>query len=184
MIEPADGNTYPAQLQKLLGDAYEVGNLDSSFGHSGTTVLNSGDLAYRTVPEFIESSDFNADKYVILLGTNDSKTFNWGPHAAEFAADYVDLVTHYQNLESRPTVYICLLPPIFHDGLYEMSVDNLENGVNPAIRRVASQTGAVLIDAHAPFLGHPEYFVDGVHPNAAGAKVLAQTVYQAIIAGR
>src|SRR3569833_1054775 len=177
MIEPAKGNTYPDQLQSMLGDAYEVGNLDHSYGHSGTTVMKPGDHPYWNVPEFQTSSDYNADKYIILLGTNDTKSFNWGPHHDDFVRDCTDLIHHYQNLPSHPTVYVCLLPPILHDGEYAMSSDNLENGVNPAIKQVAASTGAVLIDAHAPFIDHPEYFVEGVHPNAAGAKVLAETVY-------
>lgn len=180
MIEPAQGNTYPDQLQALLGDNYEVGNLDHSYGHSGATVMKAGDHPYWNTPQFTSSTDFDADKYVILLGTNDTKTFNWAPHGSDFEGDYVALVKHYQGLPSHPTVYICLLPPILHDGQYGMSSTNLENYVNPAIQRVAAETGAVLIDAHAPFLGHPEYFVEGVHPNAAGAKVLAETVYKAI----
>lgn len=180
MIEPHKGNTYPDQLQDLLGDKFEVGNLDSSYGHSGSTLMKSGDHPYWNVPEFQMSSDFNADKYVILLGTNDTKTFNWGPHSADFEVDYAALIAHYRSLPSHPTVYVCLLPPILHDGEYSMSSGNLENGVNPAIKKVAADTGAVLIDCHTPFVDHPEYFVEGVHPNAAGAKVLAQTIYTAI----
>ena len=35
-------NCYPAQLQKMLGDKYEVRN----FGHSGTTLLQHGHRPY------------------------------------------------------------------------------------------------------------------------------------------
>ena len=35
-------NAYPSQLQKMLGDEYEVGN----FGKSGATLLNKGHRPY------------------------------------------------------------------------------------------------------------------------------------------
>lgn len=41
-IENRETNCYPAQLQQMLGDAYEVEN----FGHSGATLLNKGYRPY------------------------------------------------------------------------------------------------------------------------------------------
>src|SRR3569833_1615321 len=59
MIEPAKGNTYPDQLQSMLGDAYEVGNLDHSYGRSGSPVMMSGGQTSRTEHGFKTSSDYN-----------------------------------------------------------------------------------------------------------------------------
>ena len=41
-IPDREHNSYPAQLQKLLGDGYEVRN----FGVSGATLLKNGDKPY------------------------------------------------------------------------------------------------------------------------------------------
>src|SRR5579885_3646478 len=41
-IKDREHNSYPAQLQKLLGDGYEVRN----FGVNGRTLLSKGDLPY------------------------------------------------------------------------------------------------------------------------------------------
>lgn len=41
-IKNRETNCYPAQLQQMLGDAYEVEN----FGHSGATLLNKGYRPY------------------------------------------------------------------------------------------------------------------------------------------
>jgi lysophospholipase L1-like esterase len=50
----------------------------------------------------------------------------------------------------------------------------------PKIQQVASDLGLPVIDVYSPMLGHPEYFVDGVHPNYEGASVIAETIYQQI----
>jgi lysophospholipase L1-like esterase len=50
-----------------------------------------------------------------------------------------------------------------------------------AIERVARDLGCGLIDVNAATAGHPEAFrFDGVHPQAAGARLIAQAVYEAI----
>lgn len=41
-------DSYPSQLQQLLGDTYEVGN----FGKSGATLLNKGHRPYMQQEEF------------------------------------------------------------------------------------------------------------------------------------
>jgi acyl-CoA thioesterase-1 len=37
-----------------------------------------------------------------------------------------------------------------------------------------------LIDLFVPLSNHPEFFPDKIHPNAAGAKVIADQVFEAI----
>ena len=61
-----------------------------------------------------------------------------------------------------------------------MSNDNLVGGVIPRVEQVANDLGLPLIDAYTPLVGHPEYFVDGVHPNFDGASVIANQVYKAL----
>ena len=63
-------NTYPAQLQKILGDKFEVLNK----GVSGTTVTNSEDRAYTKTSRYKESLTSQPDIVIILLGTNDITT--------------------------------------------------------------------------------------------------------------
>jgi acyl-CoA thioesterase I len=73
-----------------------------------------------------------------------------------------------------------LPPPIFNNTVF-VSEQLLEQNVIPNIREVASQMGTGLIDAHSPLIGHPELFVDGVHPSADGAKAIANAIYAALI---
>ena len=48
----------------------------------------------------------------------------------------------------------------------------------PRIEQVANETGLPLINENTPLLSHPDYFVDGVHPNDEGAEVIANVIYQ------
>ena len=48
--------SYPAQLQKMLGDKYEVNN----YGHSGATLLRKGHNPYCKTKEFSEAINYHA----------------------------------------------------------------------------------------------------------------------------
>ena len=61
-------DSYPGQLQELLGKKYLVGN----FGHSGATLLKKGHNPYFKTEEFKKAVDFNADIAIIHLGINDT----------------------------------------------------------------------------------------------------------------
>jgi lysophospholipase L1-like esterase len=71
--DPAFTNSYPAQLARMLGPDY----LLRAFGVGGTTLLSKGDFPYITTSAFTESLQFTPDIVVIMLGTNDSKPWNW-----------------------------------------------------------------------------------------------------------
>ena len=65
--------SYPSQLQQLLGDAYEVEN----FGKSGATLLNKGHRPYMQQEEFKKALAFAGDVVVIHLGINDTDPRDW-----------------------------------------------------------------------------------------------------------
>ena len=46
--------SYPAVLQKLFGSAVHVGN----YGHSGATLLSTGDLPYKNQSEYTAATTF------------------------------------------------------------------------------------------------------------------------------
>ncbi|MEO7101377.1 MAG: GDSL-type esterase/lipase family protein, partial [Luteolibacter sp.] len=65
--------SYPAQLQLLLGSGYTVGN----FGLSGATLLKQSDFTYWNSSQYSASRTYNPNIVVIMLGTNDTKSWNW-----------------------------------------------------------------------------------------------------------
>jgi len=167
-------NAYPVKLGEMLGDGYEVKN----FGRSGATMLKQGDLPYWRVPQFNQSTEFSPNIVVIKLGTNDTKPQNW-KFADEYAKDYEAMIDHFAALESKPTIYLCSPVPVYKDrwGINEKTV---VEEVIPKVTELAKRRCLKVIDLYTALTGIPEMFPDGVHPNAAGAKVLAEAVYKAI----
>jgi lysophospholipase L1-like esterase/pimeloyl-ACP methyl ester carboxylesterase len=169
-----DWHGYPAQLQRLLGDGYVVGN----FGVSGSTLLNAGDKPYQQQAAFKKALSSRPDVVVIQLGTNDTKPQNWA-HQAQFAADYADLVRQFQALPSNPRIFLSLPPYVAGAGNFGINEPVLLEAI-PLIQAVAKETQATVIDVHAAFLNRDDLLPDRVHPNAAGATVLAKTVYTSL----
>jgi lysophospholipase L1-like esterase len=170
--------SYPAQLQALLGSGYVVGN----FGLNGATVQKSTAKSYWRTSQYRNSKAFAPKIVVIMLGTNDSKSGNW--NATNFNADYRALIADYWNLPSQPEVYVCLIPPVYSPNAFGPTFDPafIQNTVVPAIRTVSTQSGMPLIDNNTPLLNHPEYMSDGVHPNVQGAGIIANAVAAALTA--
>ena len=180
-------NSYPAALQRLLGDGYCVNN----FGYSGRTACLMGDRPYRAETLCTKSRAFAPDIVVVELGANDSKTGNWGIRVAgaivypeQFERDLKELIAMYQALPSHPQVYVASPLPAYADGTgkvrYGIQPDVIRNEILPIVRRVAKDTGAEWIDLFSVFDGRTELYSDGLHPTAEGAALLAQTVYDAI----
>jgi lysophospholipase L1-like esterase/pimeloyl-ACP methyl ester carboxylesterase len=169
-----DWDAYPSQLQRLLGDGYVVGN----FGLSGSTLLNAGDKPYQQQPQFKKALSFKPDVVVIQLGTNDTKPQNW-VHKERFAADYADLVRQFQALPSKPRIFVNLPPYVAGKGNFGINEPVLLEAL-PLIQAVAKDTQASVIDVHAAFLNRDDLLPDRVHPNTAGATLLAKTVYTAL----
>ena len=84
-------NDYPSQFRRLLdANLYDVYNE----GVSARTMLKSGDHPYWNEPQYTETLEMRPDVIVLMLGTNDAKTFQW--NRAEFLADYtVRFCGHY-----------------------------------------------------------------------------------------
>ena len=169
-IRDRQNKSYPAQLSDMLGKGYEVKN----FGNSGSTMLKKGDKPYWKQREYGASLAFNPDIVIIKLGTNDTKPQNW-KHGSEFAADYKDMIAAFRALKSKPKVYICLPVPVFKTrwGITDKTVN--EN-VIPATKIVAKEAGVKLIDLNTPLKGKAALVPDSVHPNAGGAKIIAETI--------
>ena len=166
--------SYPAQLQRMLGDRWEVRN----FGVSGATLLNAGDKPYQKEAAMQNALDFKPDVVVIMLGTNDSKPQNW-KFKDQFAADYKDLIAKFKNLESKPRIFICHPPLVPGAGNFGINEPVVQQEM-PLIENVAKEENAGLIDVHGAFLGQDALFPDRVHPNREGAGVIAKTVYNAL----
>ena len=171
-------NSYPAQLGRMLkkfDNRWETQN----FGVSGATLLRNGDLPYIQQSAYTQALASNPDVVVIMLGTNDSKSFNW-VHKDEFIPDYLDLIDSFAELPGNPEIWICRPVPAFTEG-FGINGTIILNEVIPLIDQIAQQRDVRTIDLYAPLNGKSDLFPDGIHPNAEGAGIMAETIFYAII---
>jgi lysophospholipase L1-like esterase len=168
------GTEYTLDLWAMLGPNYIVGD----FGVGGATVSQQSESAYMNKNELEVAKQFQPNIVVVMLGTNDAdKTLN--ESQADFVSDYVALLLQFQALPNKPAVYIVEPPPIYNSTV-NLSGTIFAQTVLPGIKEVANQTGLPLIDAYSPLVGYPDYFVDGIHPKAEGAQIIAEAVYAAL----
>ena len=164
---------YPAQLQKLLGDGYEVGN----FGNSGRTMLKNGDFPLWVEPEFKAAIEMIPDIVIILLGTNDSKPWNWDDHKAEYIPNYTAMIDTFRVVNPAAKIYACLPPPAF-SVQWGIRDSIITTDIIPMIRQIAASAEIDTIDFYSPFISSNELFPDDIHPNADGAWEMAKAVYK------
>ena len=166
--------SWPALLGRMLGEKWSVQN----FGVSGRTLLNHGDAPYQTKSAFKKSLALQPDVVVIMLGTNDTKPQNW-KFKDEFAADFNDLIEKFQKLPTPPRIFLCYPPVVLADGLDGINDADVLAEI-PMIDQVAKDQAAGLIDIHAATIAHPEFFPDHVHPNDAGASLIATAIFKSL----
>lgn len=174
---------YPKVLGNMLSDEYCVYN----FGVSGCTVQDTSDQPYRETKYYEQSKNCDADIVIFMLGSNDSKDKNW-KDAETWKKAYISLIDEYINAENKPTVYLCTLAQVYYaketqtegDMKYGIKKENIDT-MNNIIREVAEQKNLTLIDVNSATSDNRELFwLDGLHPNKNGAKLIAKTVYDSL----
>lgn len=177
-LSDPESDSYPSQLQNLLGDAYDVQN----FGRSGATLLSKGHRPYIKMPEYAAALKFDADIVVIHLGLNDTDPRNWPNFRDEFVADYRKLIESFRKDKTNsPKVYICKMSPIFNaHPRFKSGTRDWFWQIQDAIEQVVQNSQTGLIDLHEALCSRPDLFADALHPNVEGAGIIAQTVYENI----
>ncbi len=169
--------SYPVQLQQMLGEKYEVKN----FGHSGATLLRKGHNPYFKTKEFTEAINLVPDIAIIHLGLNDTDPRDWNNYSNDFRSDYSWLIDTFRKVNPQVKVYICLMTPIFNDHpRFRSGTRDWYWEIQNLIPGIAKVNHTGLIDLHTPFYFHPNLFPDALHPNKEGAVILAKTVYGAV----
>lgn len=170
-------NSYPAQLQQLLGMEYWVRN----YGKSGHTLMSSGDRPWIKTDKFRDAKKWKPAIVIIKLGTNDSKPFNATHIKDDFRRDLCALVDSFQVLPSVRQIYLCTPAPCVQENRYQIDGEVITQQIIPIIKEVAEERHLPLIDLHTALTGHADLFPDHVHPNKEGAGIIAKTVYETII---
>ncbi len=176
-IEDRENDSYPAQLQRMLGEGYTVEN----FGKSRSTLLSRGHFPYVEQPEYKAALEFAPDIAVIHLGVNDTDPRNWPAYGDRFVREYVDLIGSFRKANPDVRVIIARLSPLTAaHWRFKSGTRDWRERIQEAIEQVARAAGAEVIDFSAALRDRQNLIPDAVHPNAEGAAILARTVYGAI----
>ena len=177
LLSDAVKESYPSQLQILMGEKYEVKN----FGYSGATLLKKGHKPYYKTKEFADALAYSPDIAVIHLGLNDTDPRNWPNYKEEFDADYSWLIDTLKKQNPAVKIYICRLTPIFNDhSRFKSGTSDWFWQIQSHIPNIAKANRVGLIDLHEKLYPRPDLFPDALHPTKEGATILAQTVYENI----
>jgi PKD repeat protein len=104
-------------------------------------------------------------RVVILAGTNDI----WSPIAVSGQAVQQIGAMAQMARAAGIEVVLCELPPMLNNPGY---YGPLQISFNASLADFARTNGYLLVDYYTPMAGHPEYFLDGVHPNTIGYVVM------------
>lgn len=166
-------DSYPAQLQVLLGEEYEVGN----FGLSGATLLRRGHRPYVETDEFKKALAFKGDMVVIHLGVNDTDPRDWPNFRDDFIPDYMALIDSFRVANPDCRIFIARLSPLgVHHPRFESGTRDWQWEIQEAIEQVAQNTGVELIDFHTLLYAYPYLLEDSIHPVKEGLGMMATYV--------
>lgn len=169
-------NNYPTQLGGMLGDGYCVNN----YGYSGHAVSKTSGRAYTAEKLYRQSLEFAPNVVVIMLGSNDTKAQNWKGKES-LIEDYAEIIESYLALESLEKMIIMSPTPVWERNgkvHYGLNKELIATDVHDAAKELAERFGLGYIDLYEIFEDKGGLFKDGAHPNAEGARIIAQTVLE------
>ena len=182
--------SYPAQLQKLLDELgpekYEVRN----FGNSGRGIYldsmrGNEKRGFRYMPEHKAALEWKPDIVICNLGINDNgeyiKEYTGGRKRGQFEGDYLALLDDYRKANSNAKFYIWTkLSPLAEGQKFYRSPEPFL--MQADLEAVAKKMDAVGLDMQEPLREKmDEIFArDKIHPNAEGAKIIAETTFEAV----
>lgn len=172
-----DSLSYPAQLQRLLGEGYEV----QAFGLSGSTLLRKGYRPYMGSKEYREAMARPCDIAIIHLGVNDTDPRAWTLYQEEFVGDYLALIDSVRRYSPGCRIILGEITPItqghrrFQSGTLDWQIE-----IRRQIKTVAEVAGCETVDFFTELHKRPHLMPDNIHPNDEGCHWLALAAAQHI----
>ena len=176
-LQNPEADSYPTQLQALLGPGYNVGR----FGKPGATLLKRAYRPYTKQQEFRDALAFVPDIAVIHLGLNDTDPRAWPAYRDDFVGDYLSIIDSVRAVNPSCRIIVARMTPLAdRHRRFESGTRDWHSEIQSQIETVARISGAQLIDFYAPLHCHLNWFPDAIHPNKEGYGVLARIVCSAI----
>ncbi|CAN5561099.1 hypothetical protein BH10ACI4_BH10ACI4_18070 [soil metagenome] len=145
----------------FLGDSITNG-WRLPLNNRGISGQELGDMLNRTTADVV---GHGYTRMVLLGGTNDIWRHSINiPNALITILKIADLAK-----ADGIQVVLCLIPPLHPDGI---DFDEVVQTFNVELVKLAAKEKYLVVDYFTPMAGHPEYFLDGVHPSIAGYAVM------------
>ena len=174
-----DELTWPYLLEQKYGESTQCLN----YGVAGRTLLKESEYSYTDTAYYRLSMECGAEGYLIMLGSNDSKAECWNKERYE--AELEEFVRAYTGLPQKPVVVLMTPPCAFAmEGsdtvAYGIRNEIIEREIVPIVKGTAEKLGIPCFDVYEETKTHPEWFGDGVHPNAEGNAAIAEIIFEKI----
>lgn len=165
---------YPARLQELLGEDYEVLN----YGRGGALGTDSSGYGYESTWNYSLSLKEAPDLIIMAFGANDAQSGYYKVPLDYFKQETLEMIRRYQALPSKPIVYMTTTTNIISDWNQSWLTELR------AIQKDTAQTAGIgLIDGYSLSLNWGDssaIYSDNCHFNAAGYEKMAADYKAAI----
>jgi lysophospholipase L1-like esterase len=146
--------------------------------HPGITGINLGQSGRALCQQEAGYSESvlkqNPDAVVIQWGVNDQY---WGFSVAEFAARYDALVAALRAAKPQMPIVVMTLVADFR---WADNQDVWIGEANVALQEIAARYRCHMADTHRALDHQKKYYSDLIHPNTAGAELMANTIVTAL----
>src|SRR6478736_4429273 len=160
-------NAYPAQLQAMLGNGYQVAN----FGVSEAQAL-PGEQLFSAELSMVQK--YRTDIIFILpSAVVDSNELNKTLLTA--------LVKNLQSNSAKTRIVLILPPPYWVKDSNLTKNPFTKDVLIPFMQEVAFETGSELINVFSLFDERTDLFPDTIHMSSLGATLIAKRLYETVI---
>ncbi|MFB6453918.1 GDSL-type esterase/lipase family protein [Chitinophaga sp. Hz27] len=167
-------NAYPAQLQTMLSDKYQVKN----FGVAGTGILKTGRLPYWKTNEYKEALQFAADLVFIEPGIADTQSPD-NQQLLHYAIDLKDLISSFRVANPDARVVLLLTIPADMPDSSAITEKPIRQQTVQLIQQTAYETGAEVVNVDM-LLSKENMMPDKVHISPLGTAIISRRLYEVV----
>jgi hypothetical protein len=91
------------------------------------------------------------------------------------------MIAHYRDLPTHPRIYLNTLLTAYPPGNYGITDPIVTGIITPWIRQIGYDEACPVIDVNAATKNMPQNFPDDIHPDIAGAQIVAATVFYGLM---
>ncbi|NIG54829.1 G-D-S-L family lipolytic protein [Chitinophaga sp. Cy-1792] len=167
-------NAYPAQLQTMLSDKYEVKN----FGVAGAGILKAGHLPYWKTTAYKDALQYAADLVVIEPGIADTQSpDNQG--LQQYAIDLKDLISSFRVANPDARIVLLLTIPADMPDSSAVTEKPIRQQVLQKIQQTAYETGTEVVNVDM-LLSKESMMPDRVHISPLGTAIITRRLYEVV----